>query len=175
MLEAVKRKDFAVLKDSSLIWTCIEPTIRQVQGKNFHVKAEAYSQLTIGQRALFMFQVLYGHTSNGVGEFYSSLSYLLSNKDVWTQLKKAMEYFGDYDMCKIVEKMDLEYQKIKIEKVEEGAEQDFAVADIISKNAELYPSISFLNKELTDTLSLTIKRVAAYVRNNADEFVLFID
>lgn len=54
-----------------------EPTIQQVRGKNFVVKSEVYSHLTTGKRALLMFQMLYGHTSKGVEEFYSHLSYLL--------------------------------------------------------------------------------------------------
>ena len=131
--------------------------------------------MTIGQRALFMVQVLYGHTSKGVEEFYTNLSYLLSNRDVWSQLKKGMEYFEDYDMLQIVERMDLAYQKVKTEVHAESLEQYYGLAEDISKNAELHTSISLLNKALSDTLSLTIKRVAAYIRNNTDEFVKFID
>ena len=75
MLVRIKLKDFETLNASALIWTCIEPTIHKIRGKNFVVKSEAYSQLNAGQRALLMFQILYGPTSTGVGEFYAHKSY----------------------------------------------------------------------------------------------------
>jgi hypothetical protein len=174
-LITVKRKDFESLNDVSLIWTCIQPAIQQVRGKNFAVKSEVYAHLTSGQRALLMFQVLYGHTSKGIEEFYSNLSYLLSNKGVWSQLKKGMQYFGDYDMVQILEKMDIVFQSIKTEEFKESAEQHNVLIARIDKNAELSASMSLLNKSLSDTLPLTIKLVATYIRDNVDEFVQFID
>ncbi len=175
MLITVKRKDFEALNDVSLIWTCIEPAIQQVRGKNFAVKSEVHAHLTAGQRALLMVQMLYGHTSKGVEEFYSHLSYLLSNKGVWSQLKKGIQYFGDYDMVQILEKMDMVFQRLNTEEFKDSEEQHTILITDIDKNAELSASMSFLNKSLSDTLPLTIKLVATYIRNNADEFVQFID
>ncbi len=175
MLVTIKQKDFEALNDTSLIWTCIEPAIQQARGKNFAVKSEAYSHLTAGQRALFMFQVLYGHTANGIQEFYSNLQYLLSNKDVWSQLKKGMQYFADNDMMQIVEGMERVFEGIKTEESGVGAERHNILTAGIDKNAESHASISLLDKSFGDALPLTVKRVAAYIRDNADEFVKLID
>jgi hypothetical protein len=175
MLVTVKRKDFEALNDVSLIWTCIEPTIQQIRGKNFAIKSEAYSHLNTGQRALLMFQMLYGHTSKGVEEFYSHLSYLLSNKGVWAQLKKGIQYFGDYDMMQILEKMGIGFQSLETKEFKESAEQHNGLAPGIDKNAELSASMNLLNKSLSDTLPLTIQLVATYIRNHADEFVQIND
>lgn len=175
MLVAVKRKDFKEWNDSLLIWKCIEPTIQQIRGRNFVVKSEAYSRLTKGQRALLMFQMLYGHTSNGVEEFYSHQSYLLSNEGVWSQLKIGMQYLGDCDMVQILEKMDIVYHSLKTEELKESAEQHNASSAATDKNAELSSSMSLLNKSLSDTIPITIKLVATYIRNNAEEFVQFIE
>jgi len=161
MLKTAKRKDFEVLNDIALIWCCIEPTIEKIRGKNFTIKSEFYSQLNPGQRALLMVQMLYGHTSTGVEEFYSHQSYLLSNRGVWSQLKKGLQYFGDFTMVRILEKMDIVFQSLKTEEFEE--------------NAELTATMSLLNQSLRDALPLTLKLVAAYIRNNAEEFVQFID
>lgn len=158
MVVTVNRKDFEALNDVSLIWTCIEPAMQQARGKNFVVKSEVYSHLTTGQRALFMVQMLCGHISGGVEEFYSHLSYLLSNNGVWSQLKKGMQYFGDSDMVQILEKMDMVYQSLKTEEFKESTEQ-----------------YNVLNKSLGAALPLTINRVAAYIRDNEDEFVQFVD
>lgn len=163
------------MNDVSLIWACIGPTMQQVRGRNFVVKSEIYATLTPGQRALFMFQVLYGHTLYGVEEFYSHFSYLLSNKSFWSQLKKGMQYFEDYAMLQILEQMDIVFQSLEIEKSKESVEQyNILIADI-DKNTELSTSISLLNKSLNDTLPLTVKLVATYIRDNADEFVKLID
>lgn len=166
MLVTGKQKDFEALDDVSLIWTCIAPAMQQARGKNFAVKSEAYSHLTIGQRALFMFQVMYGHTTKGIEEFYSNLAYLLSNKDVWSQLKKGMQYFGDHNMMQIVERMEV---------LRESAEQDIILTAGFDRNIELYSAISLINKSFSDTLLRTIRRVAAYIRDNPDEFVKITD
>ncbi len=167
MFITVKRKDFETLNDVSLIWTCIEPAILQARGKSFTIKSEVFANLTAGQRALFMFQVLYGHISKGVEEFYSHLSYLLSNKGVWLQLIEGMKYFRDYDMVKILEKMDLVFKEI--------AQQHNALIVSIDKNTELSASMSLINRSLSDTLPSTIKLVATYIRDNTDEFVEVVD
>ncbi len=171
----IKRKDFETLNDVSLIWTCIGPTITQIRGKDFVVKSEAYAPLNPGQRALLMFQVLYGHSSNGVEEFFSHLSYLLINKGVWSQLKKGMKYFGDYDMAQILEKMDIVYQSLKAEDYNENTELHSVYTTCVYKNAELSESISNINKSLSETLPLSIKMVASYIRENTHEFVQLIE
>jgi uncharacterized protein YlzI (FlbEa/FlbD family) len=170
----MKRKDFEALNDVSLIWTCIEPTIQQVRGKNFVVKSDVYAQLSTGQRALLMFQMLYGHTSNGVEEFYSHLSYLLLNKGVWLQLKNGMRYFGDYDMIQVLEKVELFFQRLKMEEFKDSEEPHNILAGF-DKNAELSASMLLLNRSLRETLPSTTKRVATYIRENVNEFVQFID
>ncbi len=175
MLITVKRKDFESLNDISLIWICIEPAMQQARGRNFAVKSEVYAHLTPGQRALFMFQMLYGHTSKGVEEFYSHLSYLLSNDGVWSQLKKGMQYFGDYNMIQILEKMNIVFQSLTTEEFKESVEQHNALIVDIDKNAELSASMSLINKSLSETLPLTIKLVATYIRDNVDEYVQLID
>jgi hypothetical protein len=172
MLVAIKRKDFEKLDDISLIWACIEPTIQKVRGRNFTIKSEVYLQLNDGQKALLMFQVLYGHTLHGIEEFYSHLSYLLSNKGMWSQLKIGMRYFGDLNMMQIIEKMEIDFQSLKTEDFDETTEQHNALIDI---NAELSSSINLINKSFFEALPTTIEIVAAYIRNNTDEFVEFTD
>ena len=175
MLVTVEQKDFEALDDISLIWTCIGPTIQQIRGKSFAVKSEVYAPLNPGQRALLMFQILYGHTSNGVEEFYSHLAYLLSNRGVWSQLKKGMQYFGDHGMVQILEKMDTVFQSLETEEFEEAREQHNVLITGTDKNAELYAAISLLNKSFSAALPLSVKLVAAYIRDNTDEFVQFVD
>jgi hypothetical protein len=175
MLVTVKQKDFEEWNDTLLIWKCIEPTILQIRGKNFTIKSEAYSHLTAGQRALLMFQMLYGHTSTGIEDFFSHQSYLLSNQGVWSQQEKGMQYFGDCDMVQLLERMEAVYLSLTTEEFKANVEQHNVPITGIDKGVELSETLSLLNKSLRDTLPLTIKRVAAYIRNNVDEFVQIIE
>ena len=148
---AVKRKDFEALDDRSLIWTCIEPTIQKVRGKNFTIKSEVYSQLNDGQKALLMFQILYGHTLHGVEEFFCHLSYLLSNKGMWPQLKNGMLYFGAHDMVLLLDEMNNTYD-----------------------NSETEP-LGRLDTLLHTVLPATVVLVGSYIRRNPAQFVQFIE
>lgn len=173
MLVTIKQKDFEAFEDASLIWACIEPTIQQVRGKSFTIKSEVYVTLTPGQRALLMFQMLYGHTTNGIETFFSHLAYLLSNQGVWSQLKKGMEYFGDQDMVQILEKMNTVFQNQNREEFIESAEQNNVLVDF-DQDVELSASVNLLNKSLSDTIPLSIERVATYIRNNINEYAQII-
>jgi hypothetical protein len=173
MLVRIDRQMFISLDDISLIWTCIEPTIKQIRGKNFMIKSEFSSHLTKGQRALLMFQVLYGHTGNGVIEFYSHLSYLLSENGMWSELKKAMEYFGDYSMANLISDMEVTYHVIETKYCKEDSEWFYI--DNIDEDLEIKLTTDRLNKSLSVLLPEVIKSIGLYIRNNPTEFVQFED
>jgi len=105
MLVTMKRNDFGALDGIPLIWACIEPTIQKIRGKNSTIKSDVYSQLTDGQQALLMFQILYGHTLHGVEEFFFYQSYMLSNKGTWSQMVNGMNYFGASDMVRFLDEL----------------------------------------------------------------------
>ena len=105
MLVTMKRNDFGALDGIPLIWACIEPTIQKIRGKNSTIKSDVYSQLTDGQQALLMFQILYGHTLHGVEDFFFYQSYMLSNKGTWSQMVNGMNYFGASDMVRFLDEL----------------------------------------------------------------------
>jgi len=109
MLITMKRQMIDSLDDHALPWACIEPVIQQIRGKNFMMKSQVYIQLTTGQRALLMFQVLYGHTHNGIAEFYDHTSYFLAEPGIWDQFKDGMKYFGENTMLQLIEEMEEMY------------------------------------------------------------------
>lgn len=173
MLIIMKRRLFYSLDDASLIWTCIEPTIQQIQGKNFAVKSEVSTHLTAGQRALLMFQMLYGHTHNGVAEFYYHVSYLLSKKGVWSEMKNGMQYFRDYSMMQLLGEMEEVYHALEENNLK-GSLELLDVNNLI-KDSKLQEVISRHDKMLFEILPQTQKLVSAYIRNNPCEFVQFED
>lgn len=95
MLIEIKRADFYSFNDNDLGWVCIEPIIQKIRGRELNIKSQVYAQLTRGQKALFMFWVLYGHSNNGIIQFYNEMDYLIKNVDIWSELKSASAYFDD--------------------------------------------------------------------------------
>lgn len=172
---AMQRQEFNAYDDTMLIWTCIKPVILLIRGKNFSIKSEVYTRMTTAQRALLMFQMLYGHTSEGVIEFYTHLSYLLSNNGVWMQLKKAMQYFGDDDMLNLLNEMDIVFQSLNAKEFHENAEQYNSNMEGVQNNSALFASLGELDTALHHALPSTIQRVSTYIRNHPDEFVRFQD
>lgn len=123
MLVTMKQQVFGSLDDDSLIWACIEPTIQKIRGKDFSVKGNVYTELSVGQRALLMFQIIYGHTSNGITEFYCLVPYLPSGRGIWQELKKGMQYFGSYSMLKLLGEMERDYYALEEKSLAEGIEK----------------------------------------------------
>jgi hypothetical protein len=166
------RNDLNLLDDSSLIWTCIEPEIQKSRGKDFKIKSAVYSQLTAGQRALFMAQVLFGHTSEGVSEFYSHLDYLLVNSEVWIQLKSGVRYFGANEMTQLLEEMEILYHKLKrrFAHGDENLRSDF-IKNLEDK-PELSDQINSIDEQLQEIIPGTRRLIGAYIRNNPGEFLL---
>lgn len=175
MLVKMKRQVFDKLDDISLIWACIEPTIQQIRGKNFAVKSEVSTHLTTGQRALLMFQMLYGHTIKGVAEFYSHVSYLLSKKGVWSELKNGIEYFSDYSMMRLLGEMEEVYHVLEENYLKEGADCFNIYISDIDKNSELQTLIDRHDAMLLEILPTTINLIGTYIRSRPGEFVQFED
>jgi hypothetical protein len=51
MLAEIERQCFRSMDDKSLIWACVEPTIREIRGRDMSIKSEAHGRLNRGQQA----------------------------------------------------------------------------------------------------------------------------
>ncbi len=166
MLIKMKRAYFCSLNALPLIWACIEPTIKKIRGQNSTVKRDVYQQLTDGQQALLMFQILYGHTLHGVEEFILYHSYMLSDKGMFSQMINGMNHFGAFEAVRFLNELFCTYQDFSsyIEMHRES------LADI-KENARLVESIEKLDKQLKEILPDTIHRISLYIKNNTQQFV----
>ncbi len=147
----MKQHELSTLDDAKLVWMFVEPMISKARGKDPDIKAQVFKSLNDGQRALFMFQVLYGHAANGIFPFFSYVSFLTDRLDIWSALKSAMNYFDDTEMLSLVEKMETAY---------------FAVSSQ-DKNT---PAMNELDKLYIEMLPRTLNRIGACIRNNPTEF-----
>lgn len=93
MLVNMKRSVFGALDDRALVWQCIEPTITRLRGKSPEVKDSVYLQLSDGQQALMLFQILYGH-ARSPAEFYWFACDYLSQGKLWSLMKERLKSFG---------------------------------------------------------------------------------
>ncbi|MEI6102306.1 MAG: hypothetical protein WCP73_10760 [Eubacteriales bacterium] len=122
----------------------------QARGKDPETKSRVLKQLNDGQRALFLFQVLYGHAHNGTAQFFGYLSYLTDQLDMWTALKSAMKYFGDTEMVNLIAKMEQAY-----------ASKETPLDELDAQYQRLIPE--------------TVRRIGTYIRNNPTEFIQLED
>jgi hypothetical protein len=56
--------------------------------------------------------VLYGHTNNGIPQFFDQISYLADRLDIWSALKSGVKYFDDIEMLGLIEKMETAYYEV---------------------------------------------------------------
>jgi len=159
-LKTMKRKEFESLDDISLVWECIEPVIQPIRGSDIRVKLTVYEKLAPPQRALMMFQVLYGHTHGGITQFYNHFTHILTKPGVWQQFKAGLKYFGDNNMSQILEEMEEAY-KLAVSK--QDGEQ------------ELYVTINQLDARFREAVPETVKQVGQYIRNHPEDFARIVD
>lgn len=150
MLGMIDRQVFDSLEENALIWACIHPLIHEIRGKDPIIKTEVYSSLTKGQRALLMFQILYGHTSDSAAEFFG-MADILSIKGIWGDLQNSMQYFGDDAMRSLLQEMEEAYKSGKTGR----------------------STINSIDRKLQERMPESIKLICSYIRSNPGEFVRF--
>ena len=149
----MKQEEFDLLDDESMIWFCVEPILKKTGKKDAAARTSALSELNDAQRSLFLFQLLYGYAGHGLKELYSQIEYLAEIADIWSGIKTGMQYFGDLDMLAVVSAM----------------EKGFYEARNDPGNFVFLEALDRLYKE---TVPASVSLIAAYIRNNPEEFLL---
>lgn len=168
MLVTLNRREYEALSDAALIRACLDATIREIRGRDFKIKSQVYQRLESGQRALLMFQMLYGHSESGVTGFFC-LSYILSQASVWQELRHGAGYFGDYTLLNLIGEMEQVYAQLKDGHKDAGPEQLEEIEAI--GDSTLQAAISNLNTRLSQILPISVKLVGTYIRRHPYEFV----
>ena len=150
----MKRPDFELLNDEEVIWACVEPIMLRTGGKDPEKTAAELERMNDGQRALFLFQILYGHATQGILPLYAQVDHLMEKADVWSGIKAGMQYFGDLEMLNLVEAMEAGWYLIR------------------NKPEELL-FVEELEREYNETIPISVKLIASYVRSNASDFIEF--
>jgi len=173
MLVMMKRKVFDSLDNAALESACVEPTLQRLHaGISPAVKSQVLAQLTAGQKAQFMFRVLYAHLGNSVVDFYCWVSYLLAEARTWSGVKGGLRYFGDDAMLRLLEETE-SFLEVRNRQGDAGWRDAFP--QDLDDDAELLASVSRLNATFHEIAPATLKLIGAYIRNNPGEFVQFDD
>ncbi len=142
--------EFSQLNDEQLIWVCAQPLIWQVRGKDPLTKAQYMKILSEAQRALFLFQVMYGHAHHGMALFFEQIAYIAESMDFWAALKASMRYFEDVEMLTIIGKMESAYGVLKQGNV---------------------VSLDELDEQYNQRITATLNIIGKSIRNNPTEYI----
>lgn len=172
MLVTMKRQVFDSLGPAALARACIEPTLQQVHTINPAVKSQVLAQLTPGQRALFMFRVLYDHAGDSAADLYCWVSYLLGEANTWPAIKAALRYFGDEAMPQLLEEIEgaLEARHQQAD----AGRRDVLPWDL-DDDPELLTAMSRLNATFHELVPATLKLMGIYIQDNPGDFVVIED
>jgi hypothetical protein len=152
----MKRCVLTELEDERLIWAYAEPDINKVRGKSGPEKLQVFRELSDGQRALFMFQVLYGHMEHGTNGFYDQISYLADQMDIWAALRSGMRYFEADEMYDLIGKMEKGYTCRA-----EGRSDKETMEELDEIYRKLIPAL--------------VRSIAERIRSHPDNFLLLED
>jgi hypothetical protein len=162
--------DFYTLDDKTIAWTCIEPAIQKIKGKNLTIKSQAYATLTSGQKSLLVFWILFGHTRNGIVQFYNELDYLLKKPGIWMELINSVKYFGDDNLNELMKEMEIlyhDYIKIDNHKNADNGSNDF------NNDSNFLLTVKLIDNKLNNIIQDSFKRIGKFIRENSNEFVHF--
>jgi hypothetical protein len=162
---------FEDLHGKELGWELIKPAIQQVRGRSLEKKKEVYESLTPGQKSLFSFWILHGHTQAGWIQFFLEgyTQYIpvirhgfaqIDDQAMLANLHAAEQLFADHTQS-------LETGSFSPEKpfpADRNKRTDWN-----SLRQKFVP----LDHALWLNLDETIQKLEEYIRANPDQFVIF--
>ncbi|MEP7289215.1 MAG: hypothetical protein ABI947_25980 [Chloroflexota bacterium] len=163
MLITIRRQVFESLDAATLVEECFEPVHERLRGVDMGVRQQTYEQLTSGQWALLLYELLYEHTQRGIVEFYRRVPYLPVKTDIWAAIKSAMGYFGDEAMPPLLAEMEATYQGYTTIGRDEHSDEA----------AKVRRSIEYIDSIFPKIVPATLKQIAVYIRSHPGEFVQF--
>lgn len=155
---SMRREVFASLGEDELGWACIGPVLLSVRGRDAGAKHDVYSQLTAGQRALFMFYAYYNHAHSSIAEFCWWTDHYLAHPGMWAEIKAGLRYLGDHSLLRLLQKAE----------ASAGGALSPGDSDAVAALSQLYA-------EFVDVAEQSVRRIGARIRGNPEEFVRLSD
>lgn len=143
------KQEFASADDTTLCQKCVQPAAIAMRGRGSEVREQVYGSLTPGQRAVFMFWVLFAH-GRGWTQVCAELPHLVDQDSFWLELKLAAKHLGLDELLALTETFERHLRELR---------------------AANKPIQSPDDARLAKTLARDIHAVAAYIRANPGQFV----
>jgi len=172
MLVRMKRQVFDALDPAALAWACIGPIALPLRGKHPTLKSQVYAQLTAGQQALFVVQILLNHAGEEAAELYCWVSSLLRDPQAWLALNAGLRYFGDEAMVHLLEQIA---SVLEARHPQGETHQRDASPWDLDEDPELFTSMSQLNATFHALAPTSLRLMGVSIRTNPSAFVLIED
>ncbi|QFQ28643.1 hypothetical protein [Bacillus thuringiensis] len=173
MLVTLELKEWENFDDEALFKAVILPTVHEMHSfKNPKNKFEVYKELTLGQRAVFMFWVLYDHSDKEIDQFYTWIPYMRESKqNYWSELKAGIATIEDEALLLFLNDCEKTFDFLEqINKKHDPNWKDYSQYDL-EKRPELRPYVRNLHQTFEKIVPTTIKIISKYIRNFTNEFV----
>lgn len=169
MLVKLERRVFDELNNEELMKQCMEPIIVKTKAKSPAIKLEVYKNCSKGQRALFMFSILYEHGKT-IQEFYWFSKYYMVDLNGWEEMKQQAIFLNDKDLISSYEQIE----KIHKEKnqLADGTWREVSTQDL-DEDSALYEAVNSVHKQYISAAQKSIELICIYIRENPTEFVQF--
>ncbi len=143
------KKELATLADAALCEKCVRPAALAMRGQGMAVRDQVYGALTSGQRAVFMFWVVYAHGLHGWTQVYMELPHLVGQDSFWLEIKLAAKHLELQEMLELTEAFERHMREARAANKPLGTQYD---------------------ERLSKALSRDLHTVAAYIRANPGMF-----
>lgn len=156
-------EQFASLSGFALGQALIQPAIQQSRGQRLETKKSVYDCLTPGQKSLFGFWVLYGHTQSGWLPFFQEGVYVGGYRQFLPMIKAGLRHINDLALVENV----MEAEKLYAHHRESlHPEQEVSVPE------EITQAFAQVSETLLALLPETMGKLEAYIRARPEEFLI---
>lgn len=173
MLVALQRQEWDNFDDEALFKAVILPTVYEMHsGKSSLNKFEQYQKLTRGQRAVFMFWVLYDHSNKESDQFYTWIPYMRqSEQNYWPELKAGAAITEDEGLLLFLNECEKTFNLLDQMKREYDPNWKHYAHSDLEKYPELRSHVRYLHLAFEKIVPETISIISNYIRHTPGEFV----
>lgn len=175
MIVNMNKSIFDNANDEKLFKMAIEPIAKQMHSRfGPRYKFTLYKELTKGQKAAFMFWILYYHSSIEIFQFYTWIPYMrYSSQNYWNELIAGMNLLNCDKMLQFITECEEVFQDLETK----NQSRDSKWVDFHLNDLDLDPILKLkvldLHLKFKELTKIVFPIIIEYIRNNHNEFVAF--
>jgi hypothetical protein len=172
MRTKISKESFLTLRGYELDQELIRLPILQVRGQSLEKKKQVYETLTPGQKSLFAFWVMYGHTQMGWLQFYLSGSYIGGYEQFLPMIKAGLKHIDDTAMLENVMEAEKLYRAYQADlRASQTPAEEHPVSQVDLE--KIKQEFSKVDERLFPLLGKIMEKTEQYIRASPEEFIVF--